>query len=200
MKRELIEILSVSWPTVAIVLSILLIIRIAYFKNNRRKFSLYNEIMLFVFVAYILVLFQLVTYKNNEYAGFNLMPFTEILRYPFGSKEFMRQVIGNILLFIPFGYFVTYYVKLKKIGSIFLMTLGVSVVIETVQYYIGRSFDVDDILLNIVGGICGFLLYVALSAIKKHLPAFLQKDIVHTILSILLIAFIVLYSLGIIAF
>lgn len=200
MKKEILEIFKLSWPIIVIVLAIVLIIRIAYFKNHKKKFSLQKELMLLLFIAYILMLFQLVTYKNNEYFGMNLVPLTEILRYDFGTPEFMRQVIGNIILFIPFGLFVTYYTNIKKIGSIFLTTIGVSLVIETVQYFIGRSFDVDDIILNVIGGILGFLLYIALDAIKKHLPAIFQKDIIYTILSILLVAFIVLYFLGIISF
>ncbi len=200
MKNQILEIVEYSWPIMVIILAIVLIIRIAYFRNHKTKFSVQKEIMLLLFIAYILMLFQLVTYKNNESAGMNLMPFVEILRYDFGTPQFMKQVLGNIILFIPFGYFVTYYTNIKKMGSIFLTTIGVSLVIETVQYFIGRSFDVDDIILNVTGGILGFLLFVALDAIKKHLPALFQKDIIYTILSILLVGFIVLYFLGIINF
>ena len=200
MKGELISVLKMSWPIITIVLSVLLIIRIAYFKNSKNKFVLHKEVVLLFFVAYVLVLFQLVTYSGNEYVGMNLIPFKEILRYEFGSDTFFRQVVGNILLFVPFGFFVTYYVNIKKISTMFLMTVGVSLVIEIVQYFIGRSFDIDDIILNVTGGILGFMVYVALDAIKERLPAFFQKDFFYTILSILFIAFIVLYFLGIVHF
>lgn len=200
MKGELINILNVSWPIITIVLSVLLIIRIAYFKNSKKKFILHKEVVLLFFVAYVLILFQLVTYAGNEYVGMNLVPFKEILRYDFGSDAFFRQVIGNIFLFMPFGFFVTYYVNIKKISTMFLMTVGVSLVIEVVQYFIGRSFDIDDIILNVTGGILGFMVYVALDAIKERLPAFFQKDFFYTILSILFVAFIVLYFLGIVHF
>lgn len=200
MKDELISVLKMSWPIITIVVAVLLIIRIAYFKNSKKKFVLHKEVVLLFFVAYILILFQLVTYSGNEYVGMNLIPFKEILRYDFGSDAFFRQVIGNILLFVPFGFFVTYYVNIKKISTMFLMTVGVSLVIEVVQYFIGRSFDIDDIILNVTGGILGFMIYVALDAIKERLPEFFQKDFFYTILSILFIAFIVLYFLGIVHF
>ncbi len=200
MKEELLNALKISWPIITIVLAIIFIIRIAYYKNSRKKFVFHNEVMLLLFGAYILILFQLVTYGGNEYTGMNLVPFAEILRYNFGTEEFFRQVIGNIILFIPFGYFVAYYVKVKNIGSIFLMTVAVSLVIETVQYFIGRSFDIDDIILNITGGILGFLLYVAINAVKDHLPSLFKKDFIYTILSILLVLFIVLYFIGVISF
>ena len=37
--------------------------------------------------------------------------------------------------------------------------LVVSIIIELIQLKIGRAFDVDDIILNIVGGILGYYLY-----------------------------------------
>jgi len=200
MKQEIMSMLRVSWPIMAIILAIVIIIRVAYFRNHKKKVSLLNETMLLLFVAYILILFQLVTYENNGFNGVNLIPFKEILRYEFGSKEFTRQVIGNIILFIPFGFFITYYANIKNIGSAFFTTVAASIVIETVQYFIGRSFDIDDIILNVVGGIIGFLLFVALDAIKKHLPALFQKDIIYVVLSILLLVFILLNIFGVISF
>ena len=200
MKQEIMSMLRVSWPIMAIILAMVIIIRVAYFRNHKKKVSLLNEIMLLLFVTYILILFQLVTYENNGFNGVNLIPFKEILRYEFGSKEFTRQVIGNIILFIPFGFFITYYANIKNIGSAFFTTVAASIVIETVQYFIGRSFDIDDIILNVVGGIIGFLLFVALDAIKKHLPALFQKDIIYVVLSILLLVFILLNIFGVISF
>jgi glycopeptide antibiotics resistance protein len=200
MKQEIISMLKVSWPIMAIILAMVVIIRVAYYKNHKKKVSVLIEVMLLLFVAYILILFQLVTYSNNGLNGVNLIPFREILRYEFGSKEFTRQVIGNIILFIPFGFFITYYANIKNIGSAFFTTVAASIVIETVQYFIGRSFDIDDIILNVVGGLLGFLLFVALDAVKKHLPSFFQKDIIYVILSILLIVFILLNIFGVISF
>ena len=46
------------------------------------------------------------------------------------------------------------------------MTVGVAAVlsagIETVQYFIGRSADIDDLLLNVFGAVVGFGLYAIL--------------------------------------
>ena len=39
------------------------------------------------------------------------------------------------------------------------MTLIVSIIIELIQLKIGRAFDVDDIILNIAGGLLGYFLY-----------------------------------------
>lgn len=200
MKQEIISMLKISWPIMAIILAMVIIIRVAYYKNHKKKVSILNEVMLLLFVAYILILFQLVTYESNGFNGVNFIPFREILRYDWGTKEFTRQVIGNIILFIPFGFFITYYANIKNIGSAFFTTVAASIVIETVQYFIGRSFDIDDIILNVIGGLLGFLLFVALDAVKKHLPSLFQKDIIYVILSILLIVFILLNIFGVINF
>ena len=67
---------------------------------------------------------------------------------------------------------------------ILFISLLTSLTVELVQLKIGRSFDIDDILLNVVGSIIGFLLYIGLTAIKKHLPRFFQSDTFYNILFI----------------
>ncbi len=197
-KTTFFELLDTVWPTLTIFLVVIIILRYFYVRNNNKKFILHEELILLLSITYILLLFELVTSRDVNMAGTNLIPFKEILRYPIGSLNFYRQVVGNIVLFIPFGFFATYYTKINKIRSITFITFLTSLTIEVVQKYIGRSFDVDDIILNVVGGICGFLIYVALDAIKKKLPKFLQKDGFYNLLSILLVIFVVLYLTGII--
>lgn len=197
-KETFFELLSTTWPTLVIFLVIVIIMRYFYIRNNGKKFILHEELLLLLFITYILLLFELVTSRDVWLSGTNLIPFKEILRYPVGSTNFYRQVIGNIVLFIPFGFFATYYTKINRLGSISFITFLVSLTIEVVQKYIGRSFDVDDIILNVVGGILGFLIFVALDAIKRKLPKFLQRDGFYNFLSILLVIFVALYLTGII--
>ena len=79
----------------------------------------------------------------------------EILRYNIGSKLFIQNVIGNILLFIPFGMFLNYYFKVRII-SLIIITILYSLSIELTQTLIDRVFDIDDIILNLVGSIIGY--------------------------------------------
>lgn len=184
------------WPMLTIFLVVLVTVRIAYIVNHREKFCFYKEFLCLVFLIYILLLFQLLTSTEiNQSSGINYVPFTEILRYEFGSKLFIYNVVGNVLAFIPFGYFISYYIKAKKLTPLFLVTLIVSASVELVQLKIGRSFDVDDIILNVLGGMCGYLLYVGLTAIKNHLPKFLQRDFFYNLLCILFIFLFVFYYL-----
>ncbi len=199
-KGALYELLSTSWPTLVIFMVILILLRIFYYRNSSHKFILHEEIFLLVFVAYILLLFELVTSRDVSISGTNLVPFKEMFRYPIGSSNFYRQVIGNIVLFIPFGFFASYYTKIKNTGSITLMSLLVSLTIELVQRRIGRSFDIDDIILNVLGGILGFFIYVGLDAIGKRLPSFFRSDKFLSLISIVILALVVLYLMGMINF
>lgn len=195
-KSTFFDIIDTAWPTLVIFLIVIIMLRIMYLKQNKKKFVFHEELILLLFVTYILLLFELVTIRDIEFGGVNWMPFREILRYDFGTDLFYRQVIGNIILFIPFGYFATYYSKLTKIRHIFFVTFITSTTIEVVQRFIGRSFDVDDIILNVVGGIIGFLLFIGLDAIRKKLPKIFQNDLFYNILAIILLILIVLYLFG----
>ena len=62
---------------------------------------------------------------------------------------------------------------------------------------IGRVFDVDDIMLNILGGLVGFYIYKLIYMVKRHLPEVLKKNIVYNIIviGILIIVFWYLYQI-----
>ena len=194
MESAIRSVIKMSWPTLVIVLTIVVILRVTYIMtSDKRKFCFYEEIFEILFLAYLVLLFQLVTSQDLPGGGTNLIPFREILRYDVGTKAFYKQVFGNILLFIPLGYFATSYCKIKGLGTITLVSLLSSLTIEVTQHYIGRTFDIDDIILNVVGGIIGFLIYTALNAIRNHMPKFLQRDWFYNLLSVLLLIVLVLY-------
>ena len=182
------------WPMLTIFLVVIISIRLMYIHNSSEKFVFYKEFFNMLFIIYALILFQLLTNTEmNVSSGINIVPFTEILRYEVGSTQFYLNVIGNILVFLPFGYFVSSYIKATRVSHILLVTLITSFTIEFVQHYIGRSFDIDDILLNVVGAIIGFLLYIGFTAIKKHLPMFFRSDLFYNIICIILLVIAVIY-------
>lgn len=192
-QKEAFNMIMGSWPMLLIFVVALTTIRINYILEKGEKFVLYKEFFSLAFVIYILILFGLVTNTDVQSIGNNFVPFREILRYEFGSKYFYWNVVGNILIFLPFGFFISLYLNSQKLNRPLLITFITSLTIELVQMFIGRSFDVDDILLNCIGGLCGFLLFIGLSAIKRHLPRFLQRDLVYNVLTIIIIIFIIVY-------
>lgn len=196
MTKAIKEVINMSKEALIVLLAIFIIIRVVmYFCSDSRRFSLHEEIMNLLFLAYLLVLALLVTSDSGVDGGTNFIPFKEILRYDVKSVGFQKQVIGNILLFMPFGFFVSKYGNIKNLGTITLASLLSSLSIELVQYFVvsSRSFDIDDIILNVVGGILGFLIFISLNAINNHMPKFLRRDWFYNVLSILIVILIAFY-------
>ena len=201
MVRSIMTILTESidnmWPMLTIFLVVIAVVRVAAIKNHNEKLVFYKEFSNLLFIIYILLLYELLTRAElNTVRGYNLVPFSEMFRYEIGSTSFYLNVVGNIVIFIPFGYLISTYIKPKRILSILIVSVISSATVEFVQLCIGRSFDVDDIILNSLGAIIGFLIYIGLGAIKKHLPGIFKKDIIYNILCFIILIIMVLYLLS----
>lgn len=190
------EMLPSIWPMVAFISIVAITLRCAYLFKGGRKFILHKELLSLVFIIYILCLYYILMGQDGT-SGVNLIPFKEMFRYSFGSYKFMKNIVGNILLFIPFGFFASYYLNNRKASLILIVSLIVSGLTEGLQYYTGRVFDIDDIILNVFGGFIGYLLYVGLMAIKGKLPKFMKSDAFINFMIILLVILIVLFSFDI---
>lgn len=183
------------WPIIIIITVIACSIRITYLIKNNQRFCFYKEFSMLIFILYVTCLFEIVTIQDQNYGLSNFVPFHEIFRYEIGSRLFIRNIIGNILLFLPYGYFVSEYLKSNKIWTIGFLTMIVSLTIEIVQLNIGRTFDIDDIILNTLGGLFGYLLYRLLEKIKVKLPKIFKTDgFINFIVIIILIVGIIYLS------
>ena len=177
------EVISISWPVITLTMVILIALRVGHMIKYKEKFIFHQEILSFVFIVYILCLFQLVTNQDvSGDHGINLTLFKELTRYKLGSHLFFRNVIGNIVLFIPFGFLTSYYLDLEKKRYNILLTLLISIVIETIQLSIGRAFDIDDIILNIVGSFIGCLLYRLIDRIFENKSEVMKGNITIAIM------------------
>lgn len=191
------KVMNNIWPMLVVFIVAIALIRFFYLQTHREKFCLHKELSYLFAIIYIWLLFEILTMTElNSTSGMNLVPFSEIFRYEFGTKMFNYNVLGNIIIFLPFGYLVGEYVNPKKIWPILITTLVTSLAIEFVQLQIGRSFDIDDIILNVAGGLLGYLLYIGLSAISRHLPDFFKSDLFYNVLWILVIVLFGIYIFG----
>ena len=180
------------WPIIVIITVIVCSLRIAYLLKSRHKFCFYKELAMLIFVIYIMCLFEIVTLQDNNYGLSNFIPFQEMFRYEFGSRLFVKNIVGNILLFLPYGYFASDFLKSKKMLLPCFLTFIVSMTIELVQLNIGRTFDIDDVILNTVGGVFGYLLYSILEKIKNRLPRFFKTEgFMNFFVIVILILFII---------
>lgn len=181
-------VVNFTWPMILISIVIMVSFRLCYLIKNHERIILYKELTMLCFAIYILCLFQVVTFQDDtSWSSNNFIPFKEILRYNITSRLFIKNVLGNMILFLPFGFFVSHYLKVEKIYLPVFLTLITSISIEIVQMCIGRVFDVDDIILNLIGGILGFLIYNTLRIIGERLPRFCRSEWFLNILSVILL-------------
>ncbi len=138
---------------------------------NKKKRHIWMGIL---FVLYFVVLFYFLffseelgrTYSERAY-HYNLVPFKEIRRFltyrdTLGTKAVMLNIVGNVAAFVPFGIFLPVFsVRCKKVWRTVLYSFELSFLVEVLQlvFRVG-SFDVDDLSLNTLGGLIGFLLYI----------------------------------------
>jgi glycopeptide antibiotics resistance protein len=140
--------------------------------GNRQKQKLHVGVVV-VFLLYILELSYFLFFaemlgrKNVEpQYHYNLVLFREIRRFwvyrdVVGTNAMVLNLIGNVIAFMPFGYFVPALFRRAGHGlTVGLVSFLVSLLIECTQLIckVG-SFDVDDLLLNTAGGILGYLVY-----------------------------------------
>lgn len=181
-----------TWPMVIISCIIIISLRISYLIKNKERFVLYKELLMLGFIIYSMCLFQIVTFQDEvSWSTNNFIPFREILRYNIGSRLFIKNVLGNMLLFLPFGFFTSYLLDNKKPLLTVVLTLVASLSIEVVQLMIGRVFDVDDIILNVLGGTFGFYLYNILDRLGKKSPKLLGNEYFLDVLAIFAVAGII---------
>ena len=106
---------------------------------------------------------------------YNLIPFREILRFiryrhVVGFHAFFINVIGNIIAFMPMGFFLPAVTGKKLNGiQILLLSFLFSLSVETVQLLTRLGcFDVDDLILNTLGGFLGYLVYRILRLLLRR--------------------------------
>ena len=180
-------VIDFTWPMIIISMVIMISFRICYLIRNKERIILYKELSMLIFGVYILCLFQVVTFQDDtSWSSNNFIPFQEIFRYNITSRLFIKNVLGNLIMFLPFGFFISYYLKVEKMYLPVFLTAIASVSIEIVQMMIGRVFDVDDIILNLLGGICGFFIYNIIRIISEKLPKIFKSEIVLNIIYIII--------------
>ena len=192
LKNTIQSVINFTWPMIVISIVIIVSLRLSYLLKNKEKIVLYREIMMLVFIIYILCLFQVVTFQDDvSWASNNFTPFKEIMRYKITNRLFIKNVLGNMIMFLPFGFFTSLYLKSEKITLPLLLTLIASLSIEIVQMIIGRVFDVDDIMLNLIGGALGYLVYSMFRNMSNHLPSFCRKEWFLNIVSVIILVSLV---------
>lgn len=198
MKQVILQAVQDGLPLILFGTIVYLLIRLFRRKRNDVKPSLIREGLWLAFVLYVLFLLsvtliphwrfvltvtgkrRLTFFIDSEKPYVNIMPFETIRKLLFGNDERVddfhnigvMNVIGNALIYLPLGmigviaWFDVKNISAKILSGGFVMCL----VVEFIQYFVGRSPDIDDVILNMTGlsiGIClGNIFRIVFS--KKH--------------------------------
>lgn len=127
-----------------------------------------------LFISYLLLLLYFLFFAEsmgrNNHSGvysYNIEPFREIIRFYkhrqiVGFGAFVLNIFGNIFAFIPFGFFRPIigihrhsFFKTLFQGALFSAVVEIIQVLSTVG-----SFDIDDIILNSIGVLIGYIIFI----------------------------------------
>lgn len=130
-------------------------------------------ITLFYFYGWAVFLLTLaplnIVLFDFDFNGANLVPLSETLRYLkyLDAPGVKRNLLGNLLLLVPLGVFLpVLHRRYRRLGAVlgtgFLVTLGIEAAQLLLAY---RVFDIDDLILNVLGVFLAFVIFSLLLAI-----------------------------------
>ncbi|MEG2058000.1 MAG: VanZ family protein [Romboutsia sp.] len=156
-----------------------------FVKNNRHKYNLIEFFIYYTFGVYISLIIGITIFpipiqpeeialnieynlglKNNFIPIINTVKNTSLDFKNGIILEPIIQVLGNLILFIPIGFYLPFFRRNICFKKVFFIALSSTILIELTQGIINlivgynyRSVDVDDIILNLLGAILGYYLF-----------------------------------------
>lgn len=173
-------------PYMVIVIPLFGIVRTIHFKRtNTEKINWYREIILFLYILFIVGLASQAIVPELEIAQdgrlgirnsgsgvrnfipFKFLPDTYRETIKNGNMNyFIINILGNIIMFMPIGFCVPLLWKTSNRTTI-LVGFCSSLFIEVSQLFIARCTDVDDLILNTFGSALGLFLFRLLYRFRK---------------------------------
>ena len=85
-----------------------------------------------------------------------LTPFWSYTAIHGGTKVLMQEVLSNVVVFIPIGFLLGIVLRKGGLAGVMAVGIGISVVIELLQFTMMRGFcETDDVIHNAVGCLIG---------------------------------------------
>ena len=126
--------------------------------------------------------------------------FEQVNLLPFSKDIDIVSYLLNILLFIPFGFLFPYiWPRAGKLKNTALSGFSFSLLIEISQLFNNRHPDIDDLLLNTLGTLIGFLLFKMVARITKkegRYKNYFKFEPAIYILAIFLVHFLIFDEFG----
>ena len=132
-----------------------------------KKFlNLYYPPLINIYTIWILYMMFFAYYRGatGDVYFINTVPFESIrflIRYSgLYSLEIYKNILGNIILFMPYGFLGILYPKLNSYLYLSVVFIVVINILEFSQYYFNRGYaELDDVMLNTMGRSLGFIIY-----------------------------------------
>ena len=140
--------------------------------RKKKILRAFGKVLFLLYVGFLIYfLFVAEWYGRTEAAEeyrYNLELFREIRRFltyreELGSFTVFANLCGNILIFISMAS------RTRGFFKTLFCSMGLSLCVEAVQLItrVG-SFDVDDILLNTVGGVIGYIIFAVCNMMRRN--------------------------------
>lgn len=120
----------------------------------------------FIFPYTLLLLYLMLLGFGREQFNYHIIRLTpiistiEFIQNAKSIKHIITNILGNIILFIPFGFLKWVFPKIDNFKTLLFHFLSIIIIIETLQYFTRMGvFDIDDLLLNSFGLWIGYLLH-----------------------------------------
>ena len=162
-----------------ILIAVWIVYRIIVHKKVKR-ISVFRELFINIFFVYFLVVVSYTIFKMgwieinfDDYGYANLVPLKETIKMFKGNGSGVRRglynVVGNILLFVPFGFLIPLlFDRYNNILKVTFYGLIASLAIEVIQYFTAMNItDIDDVIFNTFGAVVGIICYKIFSLIVK---------------------------------
>ncbi len=149
-------------------IALILLYAFVFFRkwNSKGKDILLVNTLMYIYLSFVLyftlmpIIASIPFILNHPFKPMNMVPFIDVLS---GRGDFVRQVLLNVIMMIPFGFlFPLTQAQPAGFGRTVFFCFLMSLAIELLQPLINgfRSSDITDLITNITGGMVGYVLYI----------------------------------------
>ena len=136
--------------------------RCVFALHRNRLLAPERELVWTAFCAYAAGVLAVLLEPSGGMGLVNLIPFRTVWEAVCGVG-FTRMVLWfDLLVFVPLGAFLPMlFQRVRTWPAVLGTAAGLAAAVELVQYFLGRSADIDDVLLRLVGCMAGYAVYQA---------------------------------------